>query len=363
MTDRAPVGVRLVPGIAELTAHADVKAAAKDPGTFSSDLQGDRDVRTYRQLPLEADPPAHAAWRAILEPAFARPAVAALEPQLRAVAERLVAGFVARGRIEAVHELAVPMVGTSIAFALGRPGDADELVAWGTDAWETQPDGRRDASRMNAYLARVSAEAEDVPGTDVFSRIVGARLDGGRPLTPAERQGLGDLVLAGGRDTVIGLIAGAAWHLAGAPGDRARLAADPSAIPAAVEELLRWLSPLPRIERVVTHDARGGWGEAHAGDVVILGFLAANHDPAAFPDPGALHLDRSPNPHVAFGNGPHTCIGVHLARLEARVLLETLLRVVPDWHLDGDPEIDWEDVRGTPVPARFVRLPLAVGPG
>ena len=354
------LGVRRLEAVAEITTHADVKAAAKDVVTYSSDVLGDRDVRTYRQLPLEVDPPEHGAYRAILMPVFARQAVSGLEPALREVAAGLAQAFARRGRAEAVHELALPMVGASIAIAFGRPQDAEELVGWGGESWETLPDGRRDGSRLERYLERVFAEADaDPDAADAFAHVARAQLDG-RPPSREERHGLGNLILAGGRDTVIGLIAGAIWHLARMPEERARLAADPSRIPGAVEELLRYLSPLAGIERVVTTDVEGAWGHARAGEVVLLGFAAANHDAAVFADPGTVRLDRSPNPHVAFGNGPHTCIGVHLARLEARVFLEELLAAVPGWRLDGEAEIAWETVADDRVPARFLRVPVAV---
>lgn len=355
-----PVGVRRLRGVAEITGHAAVKAAAKDAVTFSSDLQGDRDVRTYRQLPLEMDPPEHTEYRAILTPVFSRQAVASLEPELRIVAAALADGFARRGSAEAVSELALPMVAAAIGHAYGRPQDVDELRGWGLESWETLPDGRRDGSRLEAYLERVFDEMERQPGDDAFSRIASATVDG-RRLDRDEMLGMGNLILAGGRDTVIALISGAIWHLAEAPAERARLAADPGAIPAAVEELLRFLSPLPRMERVATADVSGPWGHGEPGDIVLLGFATANHDPAVFEAAGEIRLDRSPNPHVAFGNGPHTCIGVHLARLEARVFLEELLAAVPDWRLAPGARIAYEVVEGTTVPVRFDALPVEVG--
>ena len=151
-------------GVAEIATHADVKAAAKNWERFSSDLQGDPDVRTYRQLPLEIDPPAHGLYRAILNPIFSRPNVALLEPALRTTARRLVGDFLRRGSTEAVHELAVPMVGSSIAAAFGRPQDADELASWGLSSWEIRPDGTRDGGRLEAYLDRVFEEAARITG-------------------------------------------------------------------------------------------------------------------------------------------------------------------------------------------------------
>jgi cytochrome P450 len=353
-------GVRRLPGVAEISGHADVKEAARDWARFSSRLQGDRDVRSYRQLPLEVDPPEHTAYRSILTPIFGRQEVAALEPQLRTVAAELVAGLACRGAAEAVHEIALPMVAASIGLAFGRPQDIDELRSWGTETWQILADGTRSGLRLEAYLARVFDSVVTRPGEDAFSRIAAGRIDG-RPLSTTEMFGLGNLIMAGGRDTVIGLISGAIWHLAGDAPQRARLAGDPGRIPVAIEELLRFLSPLPRMERTVTRDVEGPWGRAAAGEVVLLGFARANHDPSVFGDPDAIRLERSPNPHVAFGNGPHTCIGVHLARIDARVLLEELLEAVPDWHLGKGARISFEQIGGALVPVRFDELPIMVG--
>jgi cytochrome P450 len=352
--------VASVGGFPLIRDYAEVKAAAKDWTTFSSDLQGDRDVRTYRQLPLEVDPPLHRAYRDLLAPTFGRAPVAALEPEIRDICRPLVTEFARSGRIEAVHGLALPIVTTSLAVAFGRPQDADEYRSWGLATWITLPDGTRTGSHLDAYLERVFAEVSDRPGEDVFSAICSGAIDD-RPLTTLQMLGVGNLILAGGRDTVISLIAGALWYLALNARDRRYLAADPARIPSAVEELLRYFSPLPSMERVVARDVEGSWGAAKAGDFVRLGFGEANHDRAVFGDPGNVRLDRRPNPHLAFGNGPHTCIGVHLARLETRVLLEEMLVAVPDWRLAEGADIEFIQLGGTDMPSRFDALPIEVG--
>ena len=359
-TQRPPLGARHMDAVAEVGGHAAVKDAARDWERLSSDLQGDRDVRDFRQLPLEVDPPAHGVYRAILAPIFARPAVMALRPRLEAIARDLVGAFAARGRIEAVHELAVPMVGASIAWAFGRGQDADELTSWGMTSWEVRPDGTRDGSRLGAYVERVLHEGRAAPGTDAFSRIAGATVDG-RPLTRLEMVGLANLILAGGRDTVIHLICGAMWALATRPEERARLRTNPEALALAIDELVRFLSPLPRMERRAATHLDGPWGTAEPDDIVLLGFARANHDPAVFEAPAEVRLDRRPNPHVGFGNGPHTCIGLQLARLEASVFLEVLLAAVPDWRLAPGARITTAVVEGSTVPVRFDALPIEVG--
>jgi cytochrome P450 len=355
----AHIGVRGLRGVAELTSLTEVRAAAKDWRRFSSRLQGDPDVRDYPQLPLEVDPPEHGAYRALLEPILGRRAIVALEPEIRAIARKLIGAFAACGRIEAVHDLAVPMVVSSIATVLGRADDADELASWGITSWEVLPDGSRSGARLDAYVARVLDEGAARRGQDAFSRIANASIDG-RPLTRTEQVGLANLVLAGGRDTVILLLCGAMWHLAADGSARARLRADPDRLQLAIEEYLRYFSPNPGMERRVTANVSGEWGSARTEDYVVLGWGPANHDPSAFDEPGQVRLDRRPNPHLAFGSGPHTCIGIHLARLEARVFLEELLAAVPDWrHADG---IVMETIRlgADLVPARFDALPLQI---
>ena len=354
------LGVRRLEAVAELTSLDEVRAAAKDWQRFSSRLIGDRDVRDYPQLPLEVDPPDHGAYRAILDPVLGRRAVAPLEPAVRQIARDLIAGFAANGRSEAVHGLAIPMVATTIAHAFGRPQDAAEITSWGITSWEMGPDGTRSGARLDAYVARALDEGAERQDADAFAHIAAASIDG-RPLDRVEQVGLANLILAGGRDTVIHILCGAMWHLARNASARVRLRDEPARLQLAIEEYLRYFSPNPGMERRVTTDLQGGWGSARAGDLVVLGWGTANHDANAFEAPGEIRLDRRPNPHLAFGSGPHTCIGIHLARLEARVFLEELLATVPAWRLAGPVDLDTITLGDDVVPARFDALPLEIG--
>lgn len=357
--NEARVGVRGLRGVAELTSLADVRAAAKDWQRFSSRLQGDPDVRDYPQLPLEVDPPEHGAYRALLEPILGRRAISPLEPAIRAIARDLVAAFVRQGRADAVTELAVPMVASTIATVLEQPGDAEELASWGITSWEVLPDGTRSGARIDAYVDRALDESAATPGDHAFSRIARGAIDG-RPLTRTEQVGLANLMLAGGRDTVILVLCGAMWHLATEPAAREHVRAEPARLQLAIEEYLRYFSPNPGMERRLTTDITGEWGSGRRGDLVVLGWGPANHDPTAFDAPGEIRLDRRPNPHLAFGSGPHTCIGIHLARLEARVFLEELLSAVPHWRLGDGIEMETIRLRDDLVPARFDALPLQI---
>jgi cytochrome P450 len=344
-----------VSDLPRIEGYAAVKAAARDWSLFSSELQGERDVRDYRQYPVESDPPAHSDYRAILTPLFHRQRIGEFEAPIRALAASLVGQFVEAGRVDAVNDLALTMVVRSLGIVFGRPQDVDEWLSWGARVFERN--GHRDGRHLDAYLDRVFDEVERNPSDDAFSHIAASSFEG-RPLTRLEKLGIGSLVLAGGRDTVVSLISAAVWRLASYSDERQRLARDPSLIPMALDELLRYLSPLPYMERKVTGPA----GEISAGSHVALSFLSANHDPSVFAEPETINLERRPNHHLAFGNGPHTCIGAHLGKLEARTFLEELLRTVPDFAFDDDVRIAWHRVGAAEVPKEFLSLPIAVVP-
>jgi len=183
----------------------------------------------------------------------------------------------------------------------------------------------------------------------------------GRPLDDDEFRGIAGLVLAGGRDTVIKLVAGAVWHLARTPSDLAWLQADPRRLDSAIEEWLRWLSPLPRMAREIRQPVESP--TAPIGEVVRLDFLAANHDPEVYPEPDRVRLDRDPSGHLAFGSGPHTCIGSHLARVQADAVLSSLLRSVLSIELDGPCDLVFERVGAAEVPVVMRRVPVRVRAG
>lgn len=313
-------------------------------------------------MPLEVDPPAHGAYRELLLPFFGRVQVAAMEPGFRAAAREIVARFAAAGRGDAVHDLAFEMVLQGLAVSFRRAADIAEWRTWGVETWITRADGTRDGSHLDRYLDRMYDEARVRPDAagDVFQRLAAATLEG-RALTPTEFRGLASLVLAGGRDTVVKLLSGAMWHLASHPVERAALADDATRLPVAIEEWLRWISPLPRMARVACLHANTPAGPVAPGDRVLLDFLAANHDATVFEAPHEIRLTRSPNRHIAFGQGPHTCVGAHLAKVEARIFLEELLAAVPDFALDGEPVIRWESLEGYRVANVFERVPLRVG--
>jgi cytochrome P450 len=308
-----------------------LKQAARDWTTFTSatpfrvPIPEESALRPVQQYPIETDPPEHGAYRRLVEARFSRSAAEGHRRALTTLVDRLLDNALDDGVLHVVDRFAVPVVAHAIALTMGLPDDTDRLVSWGLHVF-TDPatKQRRRNDDLDDYLAERVDAALDGPGDDIFGDLARADLDG-RRLTRDELLGYGYLVLAGGRDTVIASIAGALWHLGRHPADLAALRADPGRIPTAIEEFLRHLSPLAHIGRTVATDGELGEHRFHAGELVSLCFAAANRDPRVFEAPDECRLDRRPNRHVAFGHGPHTCLGAPLARMELGVVLERFL--------------------------------------
>lgn len=316
-----------------IVGHERLRAAARDWAAYTSatpfrvPIPEESALRPVRQLPIECDPPAHGAYRHLIAHRFSRTAAERIRPVVTDLVADVIGSARHRGRMEVVHDLALPVVTRSIAETIGRPADAERFLDWGLHVFlDADTRCRRANADLDEYLAGRVDQALHAPCDDIFGDLAGARIDG-RRLTRDEILGFGYLVLAGGRDTVITAIVGALAHLAGAPGDRNRLRSHPAEIPTAVEEFLRYLSPLALIGRTATLDHRLDGRTIDRGDLVALGFARANRDRRVFDDPDSLRLDRTPNRHVAFGHGPHTCIGAPLARMELSVVVEHFVTV------------------------------------
>jgi cytochrome P450 len=321
-----------------------LRQVARDWTTFTSatpfrvPIPEESALRPVRQYPIETDPPEHGAYRRLVDRRFSRSAADSHRPAIAALVDRLLDEALGVGELHVVDRFAIPVVAHAIALTMGVPHDAERLVSWGLHVFrDPVTHERRRNEDLDAYLAeRVDAAlgasgddivSDDIFGDDIFSELARAEL-GGRRLTRDELLGYGYLVLAGGRDTVIASIAGGLWHLATHPAELAALRADPAAIPTAVEELLRYLSPLAHIGRTVAIDTELDGHAFRVGELVSLCFAAANHDPEVFDAPDECRLDRTPNRHVAFGHGPHTCLGAPLARMELQVVLERFVATV-----------------------------------
>lgn len=312
-----------------LLRHKDVRRAAKDYRTYSSDapfrvpIPSEEDVRSVRQLPIETDPPEHGDYRAIVEPFFRQPKEAGYAARM----ERLIAGMLdqatAAESIEVVRDFALPLQSRALALLLKMPeSEADEWISWGTHVFR-DGEGSSKGAQLETYIHRQLDRAEANPGDDFFSALTQA-IFRGRRLTRDECVGFANLTFAGGRDTVIATVTGVIAHLGAHPEVLPWLREDATRVIPAGEEFFRVLSPLTHIGRVCPAATDVHGTPVAAGGRVSLGWASANYDETVFDAPGEIRLDRKPNPHVAFGSGAHTCLGAHHARLLLRALLAQL---------------------------------------
>lgn len=348
---RGPSRVEHLPRI---TGYNAVRAAGRNFERFSSLHQGDEDVRDYRQLPLESDPPLHSALRAFLVPFFSKGSLAPHQPRIAADARDLVAPL-SIGELEIVRGVGLPLVVRTIARLLDREGDIDEWASWGPSVWGDH-EGRRDGAALLNFLERAVDEGAAGGGGRLFNLLANTPING-VTLSRDEQIGVGSLLLAGGRDTVMNLISGLAWMLAMHPTHAPAVRHDPTVRAAFTEETLRLITPLGLMERIDRGEAGADPAESpHIG----LDFASANHDGAIFDCPAEFRLSRpASTPHVAFGIGPHACVGAPLARMEAHAVLDALLAVAPDGWQIVDCEAGYRMVDNSQVPSSFQRLVIA----
>jgi cytochrome P450 len=339
-----------------LLRYDDIFAAYRDHRLFSSrGAQGDPN---FIRLPIDLDPPEHALYRRLVNPLLSPVRVREWEPMMRARCRTLVEGFVGDGECEFVSQFAYGYAPTISMITLGLPlDDAEQFLAWNDQARmgrlsDTVDEIRQAQANIAAYLTRILRERAAEPRDDLISQLLTGEI-GGRPLEPDELVRLYTTLFAGGLDTVASAVTYMFAHLATHPDDRAQLSDDPELVPNAVEELLRVYS-IAANERLVTEDAEFASCPMKKGDRVVLSTLSANRDPRVFPDADRVDLTRAPTKHLAFGAGPHRCVGSHLARLELRVALEEWHALLPDYRLAESAVLT--HFAGTA--ARFERLPL-----
>ena len=309
--------------------HEDVRQAAKDWQTFSSDapfrvpIPSEEAVRSMRQLPIETNPPEHGDYRAIVEPFFARAKDPAVIAQVEALIDGLLTAALARDAVEIVHEFALPVQSRALTYLLNVPAAEGEIwIGWGIHVFKVTGGEFKTGNVLEDYLRQKFDAAEANPGPDFFSALTQATYRG-RPLTRDEMMGFANLAFAGGRDTIIHTISCALGHLAEHPEALDYLRADPKRITLASEEFFRVFMPLNHIGRVCPADTDVHGVTVKAGERISLAWASANFDKTVFPAPHAVRLDRKPNPHLSFGFGPHLCLGA----AHARLILRTLLRL------------------------------------
>jgi cytochrome P450 len=280
-----------------------------------------------RQLPLEVDPPDHGDYRAVAEPFYNRAKLPEVVAKVEGLIRSLLDDALGRDSVEIVREFAIPLQSRALACLLNMPdSEADIWIGWGTHVFR-EGDGGKKGAALELYMNQLFDRALANPGDDFFTALTKATFRG-RPLTREEMLGYGSITFAGGRDTVINSISGIIGYLSANPDALAFLRADPKRIAIASEEFFRALSPVTHLARVcpVKTDVLGTTVEP--GDLASICFASANYDETVFSSPEEVQLDRKPNPHVAFGFGPHLCLGAPHARLIVRSLLKALCEQV-----------------------------------
>jgi cytochrome P450 len=330
-----------------ISRYEDVTWALRHPEYFTS-AGGSLGIGEQPLIPLEFDPPQHTKYRRLLSPQFVPREIQLLEPEVRRIVRGLIEEVAPRGKCDFHEEIATPLPSELFLALMGLPAeDLPLFLRWRDDSIRppAEPGDFEGAQRIRTQVAHEISEyfrglitrCRQAPSNSLLSRIVHSTIDD-EPLSEAELLGIAHLLLLGGLDTVTATLDCMVTFLATHPEHRQQLVEDPSIIPAAVEELLRWLTPVMVIPRSIKEDVEIGGVQLQAGDGVMLAIGAANDDESEFPDPSVDFL-RHPNRHVAFGGSNHSCLGAHLARLELRVALEELHRRIPDYRIPEDVDI------------------------
>jgi cytochrome P450 len=329
--------------------HADVREAARDWKTYSSDapfrvpIPSEEEVRSMRQLPIETDPPEHTEYRALIDPFFQRAKQPEVIARVEAMIDATLTESLGRESVEVVNEFALPVQSRALTQLLNVPeSEADTWIGWGIHVFKVTGGEFKKGTTLEDYLQARLAQAEANPGEDFFSALTQARYRG-RPLTREEQMGFCNLTFAGGRDTIIHSLASIIAYLGEHPDALGYLREDPRRIVLASEEFFRFFMPLTHIGRVCPVDTKVLGVPVPAGGRVSLGWASANFDERVFAAPEEIRLDRKPNPHVSFGFGAHLCIGAPHARLIVRSLLQALAaRVASISILDARVHVERE---------------------
>lgn len=329
-------------GFWTLTKYADIDAAARAPSVFSSRFGATvpKIPVTLRKLPLEADPPEHGDIRGALQPYFARSRLARMENGIRALFGGLLDDHLASSDDDFASGVALAYPVRVLCSFLGLPEqDWNDIISWSNSITRRSTLDpvvvQESVDSLMGYIRGLIKDRRHTPRStsdDVMSGLLATTIDD-RPVSDDEATGAFFLLLGAGHETVTSALGNAVHYLAQHPDEQALLRSEPSRIPNAVEELLRYETPAQLLARVATSDTDVGDRTIRAGDRVALLWTSANHDAEKFPDPDHCVLDRSPNPHLAFGSGIHRCLGRDLARIELRVALEELLERTKNFSL------------------------------
>ncbi|MHB8464771.1 MAG: cytochrome P450 [Acidimicrobiales bacterium] len=352
LRDESPV-LRMGDGVA-VTRRGDIDEVFRCPEIFSSNMSA-VDLGNIRPLiPLQIDPPDHVRYRRILDPLFAPRQMALLEPQVAALVHDLIDGFVDNGECNLAEAFTVPLPSQVFLVLLGLPlSELDrflrikdgiirpQILYPEAQTLDQQQEIRRQtAQEIYEYFDATLDEREKEPRDDLLTKLLATEVDGER-LSRHEILDTCFLFLIAGLDTVSASLECFFAYLAQHPEQRRRLVEDPDVVAHAVEELLRWESPVSGVARIAVADTELSGEPIKEGDQVFVLIGSGNTDEAQFADADVVDFDRESNRHVAFGGGIHRCLGSHLARLELRVALREFHRRIPDYSLAPGASLEY----------------------
>jgi cytochrome P450 len=272
-----------------------------------------------------------------------------LIPEFKKHTEALVADFFANSSLEVGRDLALPLVMKNLGVIYNRPQDVAEWISWGPDVWTAESE-KRDGKVLHRYLDAIYEEALQQKNDDIWNKIAHLEINDVQ-VSADEFRGIAGVMLAGGRDTVVKLFTGIMWHFGNHPQDLKLLRTRPELIGSAIQEFLRFLTPLPVMNRTLVPESSGL--ELPDNRYVGISFISGNFDETVFADPFQIDFNRGRNPHLSFGFGPHTCLGNHIAEIEAKVFLEALLNSGKNWKISS------EDIRYHQAP--YTKIPDHLG--
>ena len=324
--------------------YRDIKAVSTDTASFSS-ANGVRPKVPQMPMMIEFDAPEHVRRRRLVSAGFTPRQVREMEPHVRAITDWVIDQVCERGSCDFVRDVAAPLPLMVIGDMLGMPHeDRADLLRWSEEMLRSQGDLSVESieAATNAFVEYtdfINPVLEDRRRTGDRSDLVGvlcqAEIDGDR-LDDASLIYETLLILIGGDETTRHVITGGMHELQHHPEQLDRLRKDPSLLPAAVEEMLRWVTPIKTMARTATRDVELEGQLIREGQELLLLYASANRDDEVFAEPGSFDIGRDPNPHIAFGFGAHFCLGNQLARLELQVMFERLLARLPDLRVAND---------------------------
>ncbi|MGB6152084.1 MAG: cytochrome P450 [Pricia sp.] len=339
-----------------LLRHRDVRKTAHNYKQFSSEaipgrivVPSEVNIRSTRQIPFEVDPPAHGIYRALVEPWFKRPLQQEYQEKLSVQISANIENALLKGTVEVVKDLALPLQSRALTLLLNTPhAEAERWISWGTHVFRSEGealDGDK-ANILYDYIDEQIDQSIEKPGDDLYSVLLASEYEG-RKLTKEEVKGVMVLTFAGGRDTVINAVTNAIAYLAEHPQALERFRKEPVVIGKAVEEFIRYFSPLTQMGRVVTEDTHVCEHAAKADSRISLCWASANRDETVFENPNEIVIDRKMNPHVGFGFSHHNCLGATHARQILKVLLQTLANKVGSMEIQEYKENieEWGEFR------------------